>query len=124
VGIVFDGDPFLSVSSLGSATTCTLKAFLKNKDSNDITEQVGTPDTPFENTVFEWGTASHLLIWVSVLQLTEDGMLDLDADITNYLPEGDLKEELSDKSVTLMHLMNYSSGYHDSFSEKILQLCL
>ena len=73
-----------------------------------------------ENTVFEWGTASHLLIWVSVLQLTEDGMLDLDADITNYLPEGDLKEEFSDKSVTLMHLMNYSSGYHDSFSEKIV----
>lgn len=73
-----------------------------------------------ENTVFEWGTASHLLIWVSVLQLTEDGMLDLDADITNYLPEGDLKEEFDGKGVTLMHLMNYSSGYHDSFSEKIV----
>ena len=71
-----------------------------------------------ENTVFEWGTASHLLIWVTVLQLAEDGMIDLDTDITNYLPEGDLKEEFDGKGVTLMHLMNYSSGYHDSFSEK------
>ena len=73
-----------------------------------------------ENTVFEWGTASHLLIWVTVLQLVEDGMIDLDTDITNYLPEGDLKEEFDGKGVTLMHLMNYSSGYHDSFSEKIV----
>lgn len=73
-----------------------------------------------ENTVFEWGTASHLLIWVTVLQLAEDGMIDLDTDITNYLPEGDLKEEFDGKGVTLMHLMNYSSGYHDSFSEKIV----
>ncbi len=73
-----------------------------------------------KDTVFEWGTASHLLVWVSILQLEETGKVDLNADITTYLPEGDLKKELSDDGVTLFHLMNYSSGYHDSFSEKMV----
>lgn len=74
-----------------------------------------------ENTVFEWGTVSYMIVWVSVLQMAEDGLIDLNADITSYLPEGDLKEELSSNAtVTMSHLMNYSSGYHDSFSEKLL----
>lgn len=74
-----------------------------------------------ENTVFEWGKVSYLLVWVSVLQLAEDGLIDLNADITTYLPESDLKEELSSESaVTMMQLMNYSSGYHDSFTGKVL----
>ncbi len=74
-----------------------------------------------DETVFEWGSASKLLVWVSVLQMEEDGLLDLDTNVTEYLPEGELKEALSsENSVTLGHLMNYSAGYHDSFSEKML----
>ncbi|MBQ3516934.1 MAG: beta-lactamase family protein, partial [Lachnospiraceae bacterium] len=74
-----------------------------------------------ENTVFEWGNVSYLLVWVSVLQLAEQGLIDLDADITGYLPESELKEELSSENgITMMHLMNYSSGYHDTFSEKMV----
>lgn len=73
-----------------------------------------------DNTVFEWGSASHLLVWTSILQLEEDGLLDLNTEVAAYLPEGELKEELTGSGVTIEHLMNYSSGYHDSFSEKLL----
>lgn len=73
-----------------------------------------------ENTVFEWGSASQLLVWVSVLQLAEEGLLDMDAEVSGLLPESDLKEELEGSGITLTHLMNYSSGLQDSLSEKIV----
>ncbi len=41
-----------------------------------------------ENTVFEWGSMTKLLAWVSVMQLEEQGILDLHTDIRNYLPDG------------------------------------
>ena len=45
-----------------------------------------------EETVMEWGSVSKLLVWVSVMQLKEQGLLDLDADIRGYLPEGFLRK--------------------------------
>ncbi|WP_458122818.1 serine hydrolase domain-containing protein [Paenibacillus sp. Z3-2] len=43
-------------------------------------EQQRKADT---STVFEWGSTSKLLIWTSVMQLVEQGKLDLDTDIRN-----------------------------------------
>lgn len=37
-----------------------------------------------ENTVFEWGSVSKLLVWTSAMQLYEQGKLDLNADIRTY----------------------------------------
>src|SRR5699024_12852496 len=34
-----------------------------------------------ENTVFEWGSISKLLTWVSIYQLCEEDRIDLDEDI-------------------------------------------
>lgn len=39
-----------------------------------------------EDTVFEWGSISKVLIWISVFQLVEAGMVNLDTDIGTYLP--------------------------------------
>ncbi len=72
-----------------------------------------------DETVFEWGNASQLLIWVSVLQLEEDGVIDIHENISKYLPEGTLKEQLEPCGITMEHLMNYSSGLQDNFHEKI-----
>ena len=40
-----------------------------------------------DNSVFEWGSVGKLAIWVSVMQLWEEGKIDLDEDIRTYLPE-------------------------------------
>ena len=40
-----------------------------------------------EDTVYEWGSCSKILVWVSVMQQWERGNLDLDADIREYLPD-------------------------------------
>ena len=40
-----------------------------------------------ENSVFEWGSISKTFIWVSIMQLWEQGKIDLEADIRTYLPD-------------------------------------
>ena len=67
----------------------------------------------FENTVFEWGSISKTFIWVSVMQLVEEGKIDLEEDIRNYLPKGFLKNLHYDKPVTMLNLMNHTAGFED-----------
>ena len=44
------------------------------------------------NTIFEWGSLTKTLTWTSVMQLWEQGKIDLNEDIKVYLPEGFLKK--------------------------------
>lgn len=67
-----------------------------------------------EETVFEWGSVTKLLVWVSVMQLWEQGKLDLDADVREYLPDGFLGNLQFDTPVTMLHLMNHNAGFEDS----------
>jgi CubicO group peptidase (beta-lactamase class C family) len=57
------------------------------------------------------GSVSKLLTWTAVMQLTEQGLIDLDADINSYLdftipahPSG---------PVTMRHLMTHRAGFED-----------
>jgi len=61
------------------------------------------------DTVFEWGSISKLLVWVSAMQLYEQGMLDLDVDIRTYLPN-DMLTDLK-YNVTMINLMSHSAGW-------------
>ncbi len=64
-----------------------------------------------EETVFEWGSGTKILVWVSVMQLYDEGQLDLEADIRTYLPEGFLSNLRYDTPVTMLHLMNHTAGF-------------
>lgn len=68
-----------------------------------------------EASVFEWGSAAKLLIWVSVMQLYEQGLLDLDADIRQYLPDNFLKKIKYDTPITMYNLMHHNAGWEDRF---------
>lgn len=70
-----------------------------------------------ENTVYEWGSVSKLLVWTSVMQLYEQGKLDLNEDIRTYLPEGFLKNLSYDDSITMLDLMNHSAGFQETIWE-------
>lgn len=74
--------------------------------------EAGVPVT--EDTVFDWGSITKLTVWLSVMQLWEQGKLDLEADIRSYLPEGFLKRLTYDEPLTLIHLMNHQGGFEDS----------
>lgn len=68
-----------------------------------------------EDTVYEWGSISKLLVWVSVMQFYEEGKLDLNRDIKNYLPEGFLKNLSFDIPITMTDLMNHQAGFQDTY---------
>ena len=71
-----------------------------------------------EETVYEWGSTSKLLVWVSVMQLKEQGKLDLETDIREYLPDGFLtKLQYEDEMITMLNLMNHDAGFQESMYE-------
>ncbi|MCL2621117.1 MAG: beta-lactamase family protein [Defluviitaleaceae bacterium] len=67
--------------------------------------------------VFEWGSATKLLVPVSALQLAERGLLDLNEDIRNHLPQGFLTGLRYDEPITMMHLLNHTAGFQNTFLE-------
>ena len=67
-----------------------------------------------DSSVFEWGSVTKLTVWVSVMQLWEEGKIDLEEDIRTYLPEGFLKNLRYDKPVTMTDLMNHQAGFSES----------
>lgn len=69
-----------------------------------------------ENSVFEWGSVTKTFVWVSVMQLWEQGKLDLEEDIRNYLPENFLRRLKYDTPVTMLHLMNHNAGFQEMTS--------
>lgn len=67
-----------------------------------------------ENSVYEWGSISKTLIWVSAMQLWERGELDLDRDVREYLPDGFFRNLSFDEPITMMNLMNHTAGWQET----------
>lgn len=67
-----------------------------------------------EDTVFEWGSVSKLLIWVSVFQLWEEDKIDLNADIRTYLPKDFLKKVKKDEKIAMVNLMHHDGGWQEA----------
>jgi len=65
-----------------------------------------------DETLFRIGSISKLFVWTAIMQLVEQGKLDLNADINTYLT--DLKiPDTYDEPVTLAHLMTHTAGFED-----------
>jgi len=63
--------------------------------------------------VFDWGSCTKVLTWVSVMQLVEQERIDLDADIRTYLPGGFLTRLKYDEPITMLNLMNHNAGFQE-----------
>src|SRR5205814_5422730 len=69
-------------------------------------------------TIFRLASISKLFTWISVMQLQEQGKLDLDTDINTYL---DFKiRPAFDKPITLRNLMTHTGGFEEETREIIL----
>ena len=62
-------------------------------------------------TLFRPGSISKLFVWTSVMQLVEQGKLDLDHDVNDYL---DFKVPAG---ITLRHIMTHTSGFEEALRE-------
>jgi len=85
--------------------------FAKGYGYADI--EKGIPVDP-ERTLFGIGSVGKTLTWTAVMQLVEQGKVDLDADVNKYL---DFRiPDAYPQPVTLKHLMTHTSGFEERWS--------
>jgi CubicO group peptidase (beta-lactamase class C family) len=65
-----------------------------------------------ESTLFRIGSITKLFVWTSVMQLVEEGVLDLDTDVNEYL-HGFQIPDTYPEPITLRHIMTHSAGFED-----------
>src|SRR5829696_1261186 len=71
-----------------------------------------------EQTVFRIGSVGKLFTWTAVMQLVEQGKLDLNEDINDYL---DFRiPDTYPQPITLKHLMTHTSGFDDRLLESLV----
>jgi CubicO group peptidase (beta-lactamase class C family) len=63
-------------------------------------------------TLLRVGSVSKLFVWTAVMQLAEQGKLDLDADINVYLKDFQIPASYP-RSITLKDLMTHTAGFED-----------
>src|SRR5580692_2166511 len=99
-------------SDVAGATVLVMKdgkeLLKKGYGYSDITKKSSVdPDT----TMFRLASISKLFTWVSVMQLAEQGKLDIDADVNKYL---DFEiDPAFGKPITLRNLMTHTGGFEE-----------
>jgi CubicO group peptidase (beta-lactamase class C family) len=68
-----------------------------------------------DGTLFRPGSISKLFTWTSVMQLVEQGKLDLDRDVNDYL-DFKLPSEFG-KPITLRNIMTHTPGFEETIRE-------
>lgn len=66
------------------------------------------------DSLFRIGSISKTFVWTAAMMLADRGMLDLDADVNDYLKDVEIPEAF-DAPVTMNHLMAHRAGFEDSF---------
>ena len=93
LGIIKDGQPVL----------------LKGYGYADVSaEKKVRPDS----TLFRIGSISKMFVWTAVMQLVEDGRLELDSDITQYIEDFEIPHTY-DEPITMKDLMTHTAGFED-----------
>jgi CubicO group peptidase (beta-lactamase class C family) len=105
--------PLMTNNNSPSGTVSIVKdgqlIFAKGYGFQDIENQI--PVDPYR-TLFRPGSVSKLFTWVSVMQLVEQGKLDLDADVNDYLDTFKIRDTF-ERPVTLRDIMTHSPGFED-----------
>ncbi|MFC5369055.1 serine hydrolase domain-containing protein [Salinirubrum litoreum] len=70
-----------------------------------------------DETVFSVGSTGKLVTWTAVMQGVEDGRLDLDRDVNDYLADSAVSVPPTyPEPVTLRHLGTHTAGFEDVFA--------
>ncbi|MGB6865030.1 MAG: serine hydrolase domain-containing protein [Candidatus Aminicenantaceae bacterium] len=63
-------------------------------------------------TMFRPGSVSKLITWTAVMQLVEQGKIDLNADVNTYLEEFKIPETFPEP-ITMTHLLTHTPGFEE-----------
>jgi CubicO group peptidase (beta-lactamase class C family) len=109
----------LERSDVAGATVLVMKdgkeLLRKGYGFADVTKK--KPVDP-ETTMFRLASISKLFTWISVMQLVEQGKLDLDADVNTYL-DFQIAPAFG-KPVTLRNLMTHTGGFEEEIRDILL----
>jgi len=83
--------------------------FAKGYGTADI--ENGTPVDP-DQTIFSIGSLSKLITWTAVMQLVEQGKVDLNADVNTYLKDTQIPATFPEP-ITLADLMTHTAGFEE-----------
>jgi CubicO group peptidase (beta-lactamase class C family) len=81
--------------------------------SGVLNRRTGEPATA--DSVFQIGSITKVWTATLVMQLVDDGLLDLDAPLVTYLPDFRVLDEAVSEQVTPRHLLNHTSGIGGDF---------
>ncbi len=84
--------------------------FAKGYGWQNVEERI--PVDPYKS-LFRPGSISKLFTWVSVMQLVEQGELDLDADLNTYLENFQIEDSFPGQPITLRHCLTHTPGFED-----------
>jgi len=106
----------LALDDIAGATVVVVKngqvLFSKGYGYADVEKK--KPVSP-DDTLFRPGSISKLFTWTAVMQMYEQGKVDLDKDINEYL---DFKiPEAFGKPITLKNLMTHTPGFEESIKD-------
>ena len=104
----------LATGDLAGAVVAVVKdgqiIFEKGYGYADVEKR--TPPDP-KLTLFRPGSVSKLFTWTAVMQLVEQGKLDLDADINKYLDADFQIAPRGGKPITLRNIMTHTAGFEE-----------
>lgn len=63
-------------------------------------------------TLFRNGSISKAFTWTAVMQLAEQGKLDLDRDVNDYIDQFQIPDAF-DTPITLRHILSHAAGFED-----------
>ncbi len=66
-----------------------------------------------DKTIFRPASVSKLFTWVSVMQMVEQGKLDLDTDVNKYLKTFQIKDTYPGDPITMRHIMTHTAGFEE-----------
>jgi CubicO group peptidase (beta-lactamase class C family) len=92
--------PGIAIAIVEGGETVHATAFGHDGHGNAV-----TPDTPF------WiGSNTKSMTALAVMQLVEDGLVELDAPVQRYLPEFRVADAAASSQITVRHLLHQTSG--------------
>jgi CubicO group peptidase (beta-lactamase class C family) len=106
----------LALNDVAGATVAVVKdgklLFSKGYGYSDVEKK---QPVLADKTLFRPGSISKLFTWTAVMQLHEQGKLDLDTDINKYL---DFKiPEAFGKPITLKHILTHTPGFEEQIKD-------
>jgi len=65
-------------------------------------------------TSFRIGSVTKLFTWTAVMQLVDEGKIDLDADVNTYLVDMKIPDTYPGQPVTMRNLLTHTAGFEDT----------